>query len=222
MSHRGDVPEGNEALQTWANNYSAKITATPTAYGLVAGDATALAALVSDYSTRLASALNPATKTKVTVAAKNTSKAALIARCRQLARIIKANPTVTNAQREELGLHVRDSVPTPVPPPVTHPVVSIDKLGSLQSSLRITDEMTPSSRAKPDGVQGAYLYVKIDGTAPATPDDCKFAGTATRNQHVISFPSGSAGKTFYVLAQWVNHKLEAGPVSSVVSSTIAA
>ena len=222
MSTQSDVPTTDQALFDWSTNFSARITATPTAYGLVAADATALASLVADFTTRRSTATNPPTRTRITIAAKDTSKAALIAKCRSLGRIVKAFPSITPAQLHELGLHVRDREPTPIPPPATHPVVSVDKLGSLQTSLRISDELTPTRRAKPDGVTGANLFVKIDGEPPDSPDDCKYAGTATRNSHVISFPPGTAGKRFYVLARWVNPRNQPGPVSGVISGTIAA
>ena len=60
-------------LQTFCTDFSSKTTASPTTCSLSAADATALAALVTAYTTALA-ATDPATETKVTVAAKNTAK----------------------------------------------------------------------------------------------------------------------------------------------------
>jgi hypothetical protein len=211
-------PQKDQDLNAWATNFDTKITATPTAFGLVAADATAFHALAADFSTRLETATTPATRTKSAVAAKNTSKLALRAKAQQLVKIISAYPPVTDAQRIDLGLNVKDAVPTPVPPPATKPLLAVDPDGTL----RIVDETMPDRRGKPAGASGAVVYAKIDGPAPLNPDDAKFAALATRTRVAVPLPAGSNGKTLYVLAQWYNERGELGPVSNVASTTIAA
>jgi hypothetical protein len=212
------LPDKDQDLEAWAANFDTKITATPTAYGLVAGDATAFHSLAADFTTKLAAAVNPATRTPVTVQAKDTSRAALRAKARALAKIINAYPPITNAQRVELGLNVRDTTPTPIPPPATKPLLSVDPDGTL----RLVDETMPDRRGKPVGVRGALVFTKIDGPAPVDPDDAKFAALATRFRAALPLPPGSNGKTLWVLAQWYNLRGELGPVSAVASTTIAA
>src|SRR3954464_8842092 len=90
-------------LLTFAEDMSAKITATPTAFGLVAGDATTLAGFVTSYSTNYNLAKDPATRSKITIEQKDQAKALLIADIRVLGRRIQANPSVTNAQKLSLG-----------------------------------------------------------------------------------------------------------------------
>lgn len=215
-------PQSDQGLNAFAANFDAKITATPTAYGLLASDATAYHGLATDYAARLATALNPTTRTKVTVAAKNTSKAALTARSRALAKIVNAYPPITNAQRAELGLNPRDSTPTPIPPPATRPLISFEGGGPLISNLRIVDEFSPSSRAKPPGTIGCELWVKIGGTAPLSIDDCRYEGLATRNQASVVFAPGSGNQTCYAIGRWINERGQPGPASNVVSASIAA
>jgi len=45
------------------------------------------------------------------------------AQARTLAKVVNAYPPITNAQRADLGLTVRDGTPSPIPPPATQPVV---------------------------------------------------------------------------------------------------
>src|SRR5437016_1820127 len=104
------LPSSDADLLAFAQNFSTKVTATPVPYGLVAGDATALAALVTSFTTALNTANTPATRTAVTVASKDTARAVLVTELRQLARRVQATPTVTAAQRIELGLPVHDAV----------------------------------------------------------------------------------------------------------------
>jgi hypothetical protein len=216
------VPARDVDLTGWATNYSALITAAPTSYGLVSGDATALAALVTAWNTAIAAATNPATRTEVTVAAKVTARANLVFKIRALANIVQATPTVTDAQKTNLGLTVRDSLSTPVPPPVTSPVISVSSTQSLQHTCRFADTATPLSRAKPVGVGAAEIYVKIGPGAPASIADCVYRGTATKVPFTITYDSGDAGKTAYIMARWINRKGEPGPQSAVASGTIAA
>jgi len=214
-------PAADQALLVFTQNLSTLITATPTAFGLVAGDATALSALLSDYTARLATATTPATRNKIAVAAKDTSKLALVAKLRSLIKIIGAYPPLTPAQRASLGLNPKDTTPTPVPPPATHPMLAVDPDGEA----RIVDETMPDHRRKPAGVTGAIVYTKIGPATdepPVNPDDAKFAVIATKNRFAIPIPPGSNGKTLWVLAQWFNQRGELGPVSAVASTTIAA
>src|SRR2546423_1097889 len=99
MASSSYLPSREEDLLTWAQNFSSLITATPTAYGLVAADATALAALVSAYASALTAATNPSTKTKATVATKDTARVTMVADIRNLVRRIQGTPTVTPTQK---------------------------------------------------------------------------------------------------------------------------
>jgi hypothetical protein len=108
-------PTKDAALETFIANLVAKLTATPTAFGVTAADATAIGALATEFSARLATASDPSTRTRVAVGQKNTSKLALVAKARQLIKVITAYPPLTAAQRAELNLNPKDPAPTPIP-----------------------------------------------------------------------------------------------------------
>lgn len=217
------IPSTDLALDVYAQNMDTKVTANPTSYGLVAGDATALHTLRLDFTTKLALVSDPATRTSIAVQNKNDSRAALVAKIRSLAAIVNADPDTTDGQRQELGLTVQDQTQTPIPPPATKPLLSVEGVGALQAGLRLVDELTPNSRSKPFGVTGAMIYAKVGGEAPpASVEECTFMGFATRNRHTVAFAPAQAGETAYVLARWINAKGEAGPVSSPAITTIAA
>lgn len=214
-------PDGDQALLVFSNHFSTRITSTPTAFGLVAADATAFAALLSDYTTRLATSTDPTTRTRGTVAAKNTSKAALLAKARVLCNVISAYPPLTPAQRADLGLNPKDVSPTPIPPPATRPIVTVDPAGRI----RLADETTPTRRARPAGTVGAIVVSQILAASAPPPlglSDTRFAALVTRNTHTLEIPEASNGKLLYVFAQWVNARGQAGPLSAVAVTTIAA
>jgi hypothetical protein len=220
------LPLKDQDLLTWVTIFSSLITAAPTTYGLVAADATALAALVTAYNTALTAATNPSTRTEVTIAAKDVAKAGLLASVRGLAKRIQAVPSVTPAQKLSLGLPIHKTTQTPIPPPVTRPVLSVVG-GSVGKTLtiRLVDETTPTKKAKPFGVDGAAVYSYVPTGSENPPADLelwRFEGIATKSVFEAGFNPSDVGKTAYVKARWFNPRGEAGPASDDVTATIAA
>ena len=214
-------PRRDHALDTWSENFGQRIVADPEAYGVGAGDALAFRAAAAEYAASLTAATDPGTRTRSAVAGKNAAKRALLRHARQLVRIISAQASVTDSQRADLGLALRDGIPSPIPAPATRPVVLVDPFGRL----RLMDETTPTRRGKPAHVLGALLYTKIAPAAeppPATLADATFACVITRPIHRLPLPPGAKGQTLHVLAQWINPRGHHGPVSAVVSTPIAA
>ena len=110
---------GNDAqLYTGSDAFSSQISATPTAFGLVAAQATAYAALNADFATKYLAANNEETRTKAAIVAKTTAARDLRIAAADLAKIIDGTPSVTDAQKTALGLNVR-KVPSPMPAPGT-------------------------------------------------------------------------------------------------------
>ncbi|HZZ43626.1 MAG TPA: hypothetical protein VFE58_11865 [Tepidisphaeraceae bacterium] len=209
-------------LSTFANDFSAKITATPTAFGLVAGDATSLATLVTAYNTALAAATDPVTRTRVTVAAKDTAKVALIADIRALAKRIQASPAVTPAQKTSLGLPIHSNTPSPSPAPTTEPLLNIVATGNYSHTLRVADILTPTKRAKPANVADLQIFAFPGENPPADMSLWTFKGVATKAEFVVNYAPTDAGKPVSLAGRWANRKGETGPFSDPVTGTIAA
>jgi len=225
MPNSDYLPAGDEAFNSWSGNFSGLVSATPTAYGLVAADATSLAALHSSYATALEIALEPTTRTPVTVATKDTARAALVADIRSLARRIQACPTVTVAQKTALELTIVDHVHSPTPPPATKPVASMVELDGRAHLIRLVDEATPTRRARPLGTAGAevYSFVAQNGeTPPGDLEQWRHEGLATRSEFTVNYEQSDIGKLAHIRAQWINRKGQKGPVSDPITGTVAA
>lgn len=225
MNKKDYIPTRDEDLSTFAQNFSALITATPAVFSLLPADATALAALVTEFTEALETALNPSTRTPVAVAAKDTARVVLVADIRSLAKRIQSAPNVTPAQKTSLGLTVQDHVRTPVPPPATKPVVNVVTNGGRRQTIRLVDETTPLKRARPVGVAGAEVYSYVQTSAEAPPADLeawRFEGLATRSEFEIGYNSADVGKTAHIRALWYNAKGQSGPESDEVIVPIAA
>jgi hypothetical protein len=167
------LPTKDADLLSFVTAMSAKITAAPTTYGLVAADATILSGLLTTYASALATANNPSTRTKTAVINKNVAKAQLVADVRSVAKRVQANPAVTAGQKTDLGLPVHSNTPTPVPPPSSVPELGFGPItmGTGIVTLKITDADVTNKRAKPTGVAGAevYSFVAASDTTPVSP-----------------------------------------------------
>ena len=97
-------------------NFATLISATPTAYGLVAAQATAYAALNTALQTAYATATEPTTRTPVSIQAKDLALKNVKASAKNLSQMVRATTTVTDAQLVALGLTPRTK---PAPRPLT-------------------------------------------------------------------------------------------------------
>lgn len=217
------LPLADGPLQDWADNFSAKISAEadPATIGLDAKQVTDYAALAADYATKLAASVNPDTRGGATVLAKNTAKKALVAESRKLAMIVTNHPGVTDQQRYDLGLNIRDTTPTPVPPPDESPTIDVLSVDGWTLNIRLHDG-TATKRAKPAGVTGALVFTYVGDVAPVDVEAWKFEGTASRTNTKVVFPSTLApGTKVWLTAAWVNRKLQSGPAAMPVSRLIS-
>ena len=102
---------------------------------------------------------------------------------------------MTDAQRQSLSITVRSTTRTLTGAPTSKPVAQVDTSQRLRHTISFVDEMTPTSRAKPDGVQGCEIWIKIGEPAPTGPADFKYLATDTRSPYLVEFDAADAGKT---------------------------
>jgi hypothetical protein len=213
---------------SWFQNFANLITVNFAAYGLTSGQATTFGTLNSTFQNAYLAATAPSTRTKATVATQNSALSAVTTSARSLANIIQANPTVTNTQRQQLNLTVRNTSPTPIGAPTTKPIVTLLNTTSQRVNFRFADELTPASNAKPFGAIGLRVYTKLGAVAPASIAECDFAGTFTKNssgpgsaQCFVQFDGSAAGQKAWFLAVWQNRRGEIGPESTSTSMIVA-
>lgn len=217
MASADYIPAGDADFQAWAQNFSTKITATPTAYGLIAGQATTFAGLLVTYIAALASATNPGTRTSVTVAAKDTARANLQANARLLVNIVQGTSTVTPTQKTDLGITVRKTTRTPIPPPATRPLQTVVRSNGPVLDFRINDELTPDSRAFPFGAPLCQVFLKL-GASPGT-DVTTYELLATVGRSVVALDvtDVAEGAIMNFISRFINRRGEPGPQSDMVT-----
>jgi hypothetical protein len=220
MSYKDFVPSKNGDLLTWALGYSSHITATPTDYGLVAGDATTLAGLVTTFQTSLAASTNGATRGKATVLATKTARKNLVAFIRRTARIVQACLTVTDEMRQDLGITIPKER-APIPPPAFVPSIDIKSVSGRNVTVRVHQDGA-LKRGLPDGVKSILLYSFVGETPPSDPAGWTFQGITTRGTVIVAFDASvPAGSRVWFTASYANERGQTGFGCDAVGTYIA-
>lgn len=214
------IPAKDADYDAWANNFQTLITANPSLYGLVTADAVSISSEFAVWHAAYLLVLSPTTKTKTTVNSKDTARNASTALFRAYATIIRANLSVTDANKIALGVPPRDPTNTPVPPPATFPVLAVLNSTSLATNMQYRDTLTPLSRAKPAGVTQMEVRKVTSATVISDPNAIPYDRMETSTPFALAWDSTDIGKTAYIVARWTNRKGDVGPWSAIVTTTV--
>jgi hypothetical protein len=157
--------------------------------------------------------------------AKDQARQSLEAAIRPVTRFVQSYPTTTNADRALLGISVRTTTRSRAAAPNSRPLAIVDAASRLTHQLRLVDESTPTRRAKPQGVLGAEVWVKLvdaDTPPPTDPAALSFLALTTQSTCRAEFPQAARGKTAVYMVRWVNTRGEKGPWSEITTATVAA
>jgi hypothetical protein len=128
---------------------------------------------------------------------------------------------VTAAAKAAAGITVPDIISTPAGAPTTAPTATVDTGERLQHTIHFRDTTTPTSKAKPPGVRGCEIWMKI-GTPPVDAGELSFVALDTRTPYVATFDGADGGKTVTYWLRWVSTRDEKGPWSAPVAATVTA
>lgn len=215
------IPKNDAEFNLWQANLVDIISENATAWGISAEDVTNLKAKQTVWATAFEKASNKQNRTAADVASKNSAGDDFTKTIRDFTQLwLARNPKVTDADRVRMGITVRSNSHTPIPAPETFPVGSVDFSIRLQHAISFYDQASAHSNAKPEGVSGCEIYLKVDGDAPKSVDEMHFQGTCSASPYVVRFDVTQAGKIAWYWLRWVNRKGETGPWSAVVSAMV--
>ena len=86
----------------------------------------------------------------------------------------------------------------------------------------VADELTPTSRSKPDDASYYEAWVKVGDTPPTDESELRYLDSSTTAELLVKYAGKYAGKTAHYMVRWVNSRKEKGPWSQTVSATITA
>ena len=206
------LPSKDAELGAWCLNFSTLLTADPPRYGLLPADALVVSTQYDIFAAAYLLAINPATKTVVTVADKDGEKVTLLAIVRQYAALIRANKGVADDDKAALGLTIPDPTPTPIEPPASSPKLSITLGSEGYHSMGMVDSATPLKKAKPYGCVGAQL-VCINSTSNISPDftNAPTLAIVTKGDFLLDTTPYAGGSFCHYRARWFTSTGKFGP-----------
>lgn len=216
----GYIPRRDADFHIWQQNFLTYAAAHQADLGLTAGDLAPLTGGQTDWAAALTAHTAAQNAAHGARAAKDRTRKPFEAAIRGLVGRIQANAAVSDADRAALGVTVPDRTPTPVAPPATWPSAWVESGQRLRQVLHFRDAQTPTRRAKPKGVRGAEVWVKIGGPPPAGPSELSYLGLATRTPHLVEFAEADGGKAAHYMLRWQNSRGEPGPWSETATATI--
>lgn len=203
------VPAPDADFDNWLQNFDALLTGAPTDFGLTAPDAVVVAGVAATWFAAYNLAIDPPTRTPVTVAAKDAARAAAEGVVRPYAVSISLNPAVDPGDKVAIGVTLRSEVPTPIPAPTTAPELGLQSIILGQATLTFK-EVGGVGKSKPFGVVGLEVRRTL-GVAPAVdPAAALSVGIFTKSPWRLPNSSGDAGKVQTVFARWITRSGPSG------------
>jgi hypothetical protein len=215
------MPEAQAEFDAWLKNFSTRISAGPQKYNLSEADAAIVAEVFAEWSAAYRPVTAPASKTKVTVAAKMAAREMAEATIRPCAQIIANDPNVSPEAKVALGLNPRINGRTPIKPPQTSPMLSVAPAGNLL--LKLTYQCSGSGvskRAKPPGVTACQLFYAVSPTPITNQSELPLKMLATKSPVHLRFDAREANMPCYFAARWGVQTGGVSPWSRIVSFTV--
>ncbi|MGH7178722.1 MAG: hypothetical protein ACREJC_15195 [Tepidisphaeraceae bacterium] len=216
------IPTPDGLALTWMQTFAAGITAAPALYQMSVPDAQNIQNVVNAYGAAYAVAVDPATRTPVSVAFKDEARNLAEQICRQFAMLIKVNSGISDSDKIAIGVRPVNPDRNPINVPASSPLLNV--LGATPGShtVRYSDTSAPGDPAKPFGAAQIQIFVAIGTDATTDEDKAEFYGAFTKNPVGVGFKPEDDGKMATYFARWASRKGDVGPWSLPVSMRIAA
>ena len=216
------IPQNDAEFNLWQASLIEFAESRQSDWGVSPDDLAVLKDKQNVWTAAFAKASNKQNRTSADVQAKDDAREPYVKDLRSfIAQWLANNSKVSNSDRGRMGLTVKSGTRTPVPAPLTLPIGNIDFSIRRQHTISYSDEATPRSKAKPAGVHGCEIWMKIDGAAPVDASELGYVATDTSSPYTVNFEGKYAGKTVYYWLRWVNTRGEHGPWSSAISALVA-
>ncbi len=213
------IPSGDADLIVFARNFVTKITGSESDFSLNADDTTELNNLLDTFTASYLKNNDDQITARTSREKKDFDREPLVGKLRSSAQRVQTAPNVTDSHRADLGLTIRQTSPTSVGAPTSRPVVEVDTSQPLRHTVIFYDNVLPG-KAKPAGVKGAEVWVKIGGEPTLNEEDYRYLATDTATPYLAVHKAENVGKQAHYLLRWVNSKGETGAWSNPVSATI--
>jgi len=215
------IPTKDTLLVAWSSNADARLTASPSTYGITAPIALQYNGLhvlfIAAYDA-LSTAVESGVRSKSLATAKDEAKRNLLAFARALYGQVQSSTVVTDANKELLGVTVRKA-PAPQPAPGYAPDADVVLVNGRTVRVRAHDAQVPTRKGKPPGVKGLTVLSYVGEAPPANIANWVFEGNTTKTTIDVVFPDTvAAGAKVWITCFWRNERDMSGPACSPIST----
>jgi hypothetical protein len=221
--HKGDyIPSKEAAFYPWSKNLVNVSQLKAPQWEIPPIQVQNLSTSFNDYETKYQIAINPATRTKITVQDKNDTKRKFVVVLRNFCQgNLQHNLLVTNADRDLLGLPIPDKTSTSIPPPSGTPVARVDTSVHQRHTLHATDslELRPHG-GLPEGVSGLETWRHIGAEMPTDDSGFAYLSASTTTSLTVEYPLAEVGKNVWYRFRWINARNQPGPWSEIICAVI--
>jgi hypothetical protein len=221
MKNYDFIPRKDVDFLQWTNNFMKYLGTSLRQWGFPDDVYAELTAQHEDFAQKLEAAEEPATRTKLTVQAKNTARDIFEKTIRQAVKEYLANNhLVTDEDRDGLGIPVYKTTRTPAPVATTYPDFDVDSSVIRRLTIHFYDKGSKKSKAKPAGQHGAEIRWIISDAPVVDVKDLTNSAFDTRTPFTLEFEGHERGLTAYFCLCWENTRGEKGPWSEIVSAIV--
>ncbi|MBI4722613.1 MAG: hypothetical protein HY769_06405 [Candidatus Stahlbacteria bacterium] len=215
------MPTTDAGFDAFQSDFMTKVFPKLGAWGIPAGEYSMLSAFRVAWVNAWDKAKNKDSRSRADVRAKIEAKKAYVAVLRKFIREwIAFNSKVTNAEREWLGLKVKDTEPTPVGAPVDSPIISINFAYRDRHIVSAGPNPENEQRnAKPKGVASIELRMKVGGAAPVSAAETVPAAVITHSPYTAEL-GAHRDKTVWWIARYLSTRGIPGPWSEAVGAQV--
>ena len=207
------LPSDEMALRSWVANFSNLVSQWQSELGVPAEVTEELAVKSAAFGSALALAKDPETRGLRTVFLKDELKRELKTLVRQVARMVQGRMSVTDDQRQALGLTIRKTRAGSGVVPESAPMVTLSLAAGNKVRVTLSDADS-HKRGRAAGAIGASIFSCV-GELPSNRGGWKFEGNTNRMTIDIDIMS-QTGSTVWICAQWFNRTSQSGPWSEPV------
>ncbi|MDR2928168.1 MAG: hypothetical protein LBV41_08230 [Cytophagaceae bacterium] len=171
---------------------------------------------------RLVARCEDPTCSKVDIGARNDMRKSIEKEVRDIIQgMIIRNPFVTDDDRRIMGLHIRDTKPTPVGDPVGMVTATVKYLneGALELHIAHADGSPYDKRAN-YGVKVVYGVFPFDAPAPDDVNMLQSSLFTRRKKELFVFDKKDAGKKAVFCLRYENSKGKSGQWGTIISAVI--
>ena len=220
------IPGSDTGLQAWVANFVTYASAHLVELGVTPPDIIPISGGKADFDTKMSANVTAQQAAQSARQAKDDSRDSLESLIRTLVKQLQVSGDVDDTERAALGITVPDRIRTTAAGDITtRPIGVVDTSQRLRHEIRFSDEATPTRRAKPAGIMGCEIWVKVTGPgepAPSSADELSFVTLDTASPYIVEYDGADGGKTAHYMLRWVKSSGDKGPWSETVSATITA